>query len=840
VVPPEGAAAPPGTVAEPTERPPGGRTVTLSERDRRAVLRLMPAPTRASGVELLGAMSGSGYREPPSLVRRADGQVIQITPLLHTVLSALRDGRRYGQVATIVGARTGRRVTVEDILYLVETKLRPLGLVVATDGSEPEPERANPLLGLRFKYVITDPAVTRRITAPFALLFRPWIVAAVMGAFALTTWWVLFQKGLSEPTFEAFYEPKLLLLVFALTVISAGFHEFGHAAACRYGGVAPGSMGAGLYLVWPAFYTEVTDSYQLDRRGRLRVDLGGLYFNAVFAVATFGVWAVVRRDALLLVIAAQLFQMLRQLVPIVRFDGYHILADLAGVPDLFARLKPTLLAMLPWRWGRPENRVLKPWARLIVTTWVVVVIPALGALLVFIVWVLPTLAATAWDSLGLQWEAFLGNLAEGDVYGIGVRVLSVVSLALPVLAMAYLLARVVRRTVIKARAATAEDPLLRAAALLVAAFILVGIGWVWWPQGQWEPLQLAERERVSQAESETLVLRRQAVPTTRMLGTQAGVRIASPGLRFAAPKGEPPPIDTTPAPIDTTPSPPANGRPELAVVVLPSQAHDQARSVVPGPKAPPPGADWPFPFPPPPEPGPDDNRALAVNTEDGSSVYEVALALVWVTDGETVDQSNEAWALASCTDCDTTAIAFQVVLVIGYVDTYQPTNIAVAANYDCDNCTTHALAVQLVATLTEMPDDEVMGQLALLWQYLEHLFEHVELFSIEEIYAQLLAVKATILEILADAEPVSDATAVDQDGVSEPEPSPSPTTEASPTAEPTPTESTSDDRGDSSGDTTDAPSATSEEDDQAVESETGTGGGDPGDDPDGGTTDHDG
>src|SRR5215207_8140975 len=48
---------------------------------------------RASGVELLGEVPGSGYRRPPSLARRADGQVLQLTPLLHHVLHAV-DGRR--------------------------------------------------------------------------------------------------------------------------------------------------------------------------------------------------------------------------------------------------------------------------------------------------------------------------------------------------------------------------------------------------------------------------------------------------------------------------------------------------------------------------------------------------------------------------------------------------------------------------------------------------------------------------------------------------------------------------------------------------------------------------
>ena len=41
-------------------------------------------------------------------------------------------------------------------------------------------------------------------------------------------------------------------------------------------------------------------------------------------------------DALLLVVATQILQMLRQLAPMVRFDGYHVLADITGVPDLYS------------------------------------------------------------------------------------------------------------------------------------------------------------------------------------------------------------------------------------------------------------------------------------------------------------------------------------------------------------------------------------------------------------------------------------------------------------------------------------------------------------------------
>ena len=96
-------------------------------------------------------------------------------------------------------------------------------------------------------------------------------------------------------------------------MLSAGFHEFGHAAAARYGGSTPGAMGIGIYLFWPAFYTDVTDSYRLGRAGRVRTDLGGLYFNALVVLASFGVWWLTGWHAVLLIVATQILQMVRQL-----------------------------------------------------------------------------------------------------------------------------------------------------------------------------------------------------------------------------------------------------------------------------------------------------------------------------------------------------------------------------------------------------------------------------------------------------------------------------------------------------------------------------------------------
>src|SRR4051794_946609 len=346
-------------------------------------------PALVSGTQLLGAQPGSGYVTPPQLVRRADGQVMQVTPLLYAVLEAVDGERDTRAIATVVSNTLGRELAADDVQMLVEEKLRPLGVVLGRDGSHPPMQRSNPLLALRARFVVSKPEAPRRLTAPFALLFNPVLVVAATVVFAAVAFWVLFEKGLASAAYDAFRRPGLLLAVFAITVVSAGFHEFGHAAALRRGGGTPGAMGAGLYLIYPAFYTDVTDSYRLSRAARIRVDLGGLYFNAIVALVMYGVWQGVHWDGLLLVIAAQILQMVRQLPPLVRFDGYHLLADVTGVPDLFHRIGPTMRSFLPRRWRPQQARALRPWVRVLVTLWVVLVVPILLVSLVVSVVAMP-------------------------------------------------------------------------------------------------------------------------------------------------------------------------------------------------------------------------------------------------------------------------------------------------------------------------------------------------------------------------------------------------------------------------------------------------------------------
>jgi putative peptide zinc metalloprotease protein len=266
-------------------------------------------PRLAHGVELLGEFKGSGYSEPPSLIRRADGQVIQLSRLLYLVASLIDGTRAPASIAELASRHLGRTLTAEQVRYVIDTKLRPLG-IIARVGPPAAPPTANPLLALRARSTLLPERAANGAGTFFRPLFRPPVIAAVIVSVAAMDYWLLSAHGLAAALRQVAGNPADLLIVAGLTIVSAMFHECGHAAGCRYGGARPGRIGVGICLVWPAFFTDVTDSYRLSRGGQLRTDLGGVYFNLIFILALAGIYEATSSEILLLVIAITHLEML--------------------------------------------------------------------------------------------------------------------------------------------------------------------------------------------------------------------------------------------------------------------------------------------------------------------------------------------------------------------------------------------------------------------------------------------------------------------------------------------------------------------------------------------------
>src|ERR1700749_2383846 len=101
------------------------------------------ARARAAGIELLGPVHGSGYRDGAALVRRGDGQMVQLGPLMYALLECVDGERVNGELASAVSERLGRKLD-EQHTVAIAGKLAEQGLLAGSEHKAPP--RRNPLL----------------------------------------------------------------------------------------------------------------------------------------------------------------------------------------------------------------------------------------------------------------------------------------------------------------------------------------------------------------------------------------------------------------------------------------------------------------------------------------------------------------------------------------------------------------------------------------------------------------------------------------------------------------------------------------------------------------------
>ncbi len=412
-----------------------------------------PSPGLAPGTELLGAYRDSGRIEAPSIIRRNDGRMMEVSPLLHQLAAALDPGRDLEWVATQLGASVGRSISAGSVAYLIDNKLRPLGVLADSPPADQRRSTAD-VPGLTLHAGVVPAPVVRASTTLLRPLFLPPVVILALALVINADVWLWRSHQVGAGLRQVLTEPALMLGVVALTLVAGAFHELGHATASRYAGAEPGVIGAGIYLLWPVFYNDLDDSYRLGRTDRLRCDLGGVYFNVLFILVLVGAFGLTGFTPLLVVAAAQHLAILQQFLPFVRLDGYYVVSDLAGVPDLFGRIRPVLASLVPGRNAGPAASDLKPYARILVTVWVLLTVPALAASLLYLGLRLPSLATgIAGSAASLAESVGSGKLSVAALDG-----LSLLALAIPLVGLTAALVRAARRgsdPVVSRRIATA-------------------------------------------------------------------------------------------------------------------------------------------------------------------------------------------------------------------------------------------------------------------------------------------------------------------------------------------------------------------------------------------------
>jgi putative peptide zinc metalloprotease protein len=485
--------------------------------------------------------------------------MVQMAELLYLVAEEIDGTKGYEEIGARVTEKFERGLDAEMTKMLVEEKLRPLGVVATPDGeADAELKKIDPLLALKFKAAVVPEWLVNSVTTIFRPLFYPPVVVATLGGLVALDVWLFGYHGVAQSMRQTLYDPLFILMMLGLVVLSAAFHECGHATACRYGGARPGVMGVGLYIVWPAFYTDVTDAYRLDRKGRLRTDLGGVYFNTIFILLTAAAYFATGFEPLLLIIPLQHIEILHQFLPFLRLDGYYIVSDLTGVPDMFMRIKPILKSLVPFTTTEDSVKELKPWARVAVTVYVLTLVPALAFMLGLTVINMPRIFATAYDSFMLTAH----KLGHAGGVSVAVDAIQLLVLLLVPLGIVVTFVQLGRRAIVGAWGVTEGRPAMRGMLVAASGAVAAFAAYTWAPTAVYRPIQPQERGTLGGAVGEIA-----AVPTGRpALPAQRARQLNGAPLRSkqaktdssAPPKGTVQPGSTTRTSTTTTDTAPAS------------------------------------------------------------------------------------------------------------------------------------------------------------------------------------------------------------------------------------------------------------------------------------------
>ncbi|RMG34255.1 MAG: HlyD family efflux transporter periplasmic adaptor subunit [Planctomycetota bacterium] len=203
-----------------------------------------------------------------------------------------------------------------------------------------------------------DPERTLTAIYPFfRWMFAPWAVGltilTVLGAWVLLA--VNFHQFRSQlPEFQSFFGwPNLLYLWLTLAVCKI-IHEFGHGLACKHFGGECHEMGVLLLVFSPCLYCDVTDSWMMKNKWhRIAIGGAGMYIEVLLsAIAVFVWWntnqGLIHNLALNVFFVTTITTVIFNANPLMRFDGYYMLADFLEIPNLRPKADRLLRETFAW------------------------------------------------------------------------------------------------------------------------------------------------------------------------------------------------------------------------------------------------------------------------------------------------------------------------------------------------------------------------------------------------------------------------------------------------------------------------------------------------------------
>ena len=201
---------------------------------------------------------------------------------------------------------------------------------------------ANPL-SLRF--ALFDPAAFLNRTLKYVepvfstAGFLVWL-AAVLSAVVLT---LLHWPELTAASLDEIVTPGNIVLVWFCYPLVKLLHELGHAYTARRWGCEVHELGVMFLVLMPLPYVDASSSAALaDKRGRMLIAGMGIMTELAIASVALFIWLLiepgtVRTLAYSIILISGISTLLFNGNPLLRFDGYFVLADALEIPNLSSR-----------------------------------------------------------------------------------------------------------------------------------------------------------------------------------------------------------------------------------------------------------------------------------------------------------------------------------------------------------------------------------------------------------------------------------------------------------------------------------------------------------------------
>ena len=178
----------------------------------------------------------------------------------------------------------------------------------------------------------TAPLFTRTVFLIWLLVVLSAVVAAIMH-------WSELSNELSDRLFL----PSNLLLLWLIYPVAKIFHEFGHAFAVKKWGGEVHEMGIMLLALTPLPYIDASASASFpDKKHRIGVAAMGMMVELFMASVALFVWLNVETGLVSalsynVMLIGGVSTLLFNGNPLLRYDGYYMLADLVEIPNLGQR-----------------------------------------------------------------------------------------------------------------------------------------------------------------------------------------------------------------------------------------------------------------------------------------------------------------------------------------------------------------------------------------------------------------------------------------------------------------------------------------------------------------------